>query len=782
MRSQDQGKKTAGSRRVRGRNARSLRPGVEGLDGRVLMAGGIAVDYAVASRWGSGFQAGMTIRNGGTTGLASWTLGFDSAATITSVWDAQVVSHVGKHYVLQSAGWNAAIAPGGSVAFGYIASASDAEPTNETVNGIPVDGTNPTPPALPTVAIADGAATASPTGPVDLAFVVRLSAASTSAVTLSYATSDGTARAGLDYAATSGTLTIPAGQASATIKVPVTNRPAVGATAAFSLKIASPGGATLGNATATGTITEAAVSPTTGGATATYSVTSDWGIGFNGQVRIANPGSTPLTNWTVSFDFPGTISSVWDGTMVSHVGTRYTVAGTAWNGAIPAGGAASFGFGGNGSSAAVTNLVLKGTGVTNPNPSGPPVANPDAATTPQGRAVTLEVLANDTTPAGSTLALVRFTQGAHGSVALASDGRSLVYTPAAGYVGPDAFTYDEANGSGSATGSVAISVVAPGQGVTWPGQFYAPYVDMTLYPTYNLASAMQAGAARFFTLAFVTADPQSRPSWGGYAEYAVNGGSFDLGVRSQVAAVRAAGGDVMVSFGGASGRELAQAITSVPALTAAYQTVIDAYGATHLDFDIEGAAAADPASIDRRSQALAAIQATAVAAGKPLSIDLTLPVLPSGLTADGVNVVKSALKYGVKLAGVDIMAMDYGDGAAPNPSGQMGAYAIASAASTFDQLRGLYSVATTSDAQVWKMVGITPMIGLNDVTTERFDPADAARVVAFAAQKGVGRISIWSLNRDRQNAAGAISYVDTTSSSVIQSPFAFSKAFRSYEL
>src|SRR5262249_23723886 len=158
-------------------------------------------------------------------------------------------------------------------------------------------------------------------------------------------------------------------------------------------------------------------------------------------------------------------------------------------------------------------------------------------------------------------------------------------------------------------------------------------------------------------------------------QYDVNGGAFDTQLKQQIAVVRAAGGDVMVSFGGANGQELAQVDTNVPALTAAYQSVIDDYGLTHIDFDIHGAAAADPTSIDRPSQAIAALQQNAAAHGKDLQVWFTLPVLPTGLTADGLYVLKSVQKYGVQVGGVNLMTMDYGDGAAPNPKGQMGTYA-----------------------------------------------------------------------------------------------------------
>ena len=75
------------------------------------------------------------------------------------------------------------------------------------------------------------------------------------------------------------------------------------------------------------------------------------------------------------------------------------------------------------------------------------------------------------------------------------------------------------------------------------------------------------------------------------------------------------------------------------------------------------------------------------------------------------------------------------------------------------------------------MIGITPMIGVNDLTDEVFDQQAAQQVVAFAQQNGLGRISMWDLNRDQQNAAGALNYVDLMSSSILQQPFAFSHIF-----
>ena len=54
----------------------------------------------------------------------------------------------------------------------------------------------------------------------------------------------------------------------------------------------------------------------------------------------------------------------------------------------------------------------------------------------------------------------------------------------------------------------------------------------------------------------------------------------------------------------------------------------------------------------------------------------------SGLTADGVYILNSAKSHNLNVDTVNLMAMDYGDSAAPNPSGKMGSYAIQAATST----------------------------------------------------------------------------------------------------
>src|SRR4029077_3307535 len=55
----------------------------------------------------------------------------------------------------------------------------------------------------------------------------------------------------------------------------------------------------------------------------TFADVSDWGTGFTGNLPIPNPGTTAINGWTLAFDFVGAISSIWNASIVSHVGNHY---------------------------------------------------------------------------------------------------------------------------------------------------------------------------------------------------------------------------------------------------------------------------------------------------------------------------------------------------------------------------------------------------------------------------------------------------------------------------
>ena len=87
-----------------------------------------------------------------------------------------------------------------------------------------------------------------------LAFAVTLSRPPSSTVTVDYATWDGTAVAGSDYTATSGTLTFAAGETDKTVSVPVLDDAHDEGSETLTLVLSNPSGAYLADGTATGTI------------------------------------------------------------------------------------------------------------------------------------------------------------------------------------------------------------------------------------------------------------------------------------------------------------------------------------------------------------------------------------------------------------------------------------------------------------------------------------------------------------------------------------------------
>jgi hypothetical protein len=108
------------------------------------------VDFQVVNDWGSGFQAQIELHNTGDEPIVGWTLGFDLARPITSLWNGVYLGSSGGVHAVQDAGWNASIAPGSSVVIGFNGGAGGplVPPTTYTVNGQPSGGT---PPVLPPV-------------------------------------------------------------------------------------------------------------------------------------------------------------------------------------------------------------------------------------------------------------------------------------------------------------------------------------------------------------------------------------------------------------------------------------------------------------------------------------------------------------------------------------------------------------------------------------------------------------------------------------------------------
>ncbi|MDW4908294.1 hydrolase [Streptomyces sp. ADMS] len=287
---------------------------------------------------------------------------------------------------------------------------------------------------------------------------------------------------------------------------------------------------------------------------------------------------------------------------------------------------------------------------------------------------------------------------------------------------------------------------------------FAPYVSAT-----EASDNDSAGSPTTYNLAFVISDGTTcTPKWNGTTAIG------DSAVKSRTAKLTATGGSVRVSFGGASGKELAEVCDSASALAKAYGAALDASGSTQADFDVEGDALTDSGSIELRSKAIALLQKERT----DLSVTFTLPVMPTGLDDDSVTLLDSANNNSVQVSTVNIMTMNYSS----EHSGDMGEYALASAAATHDQLADIFGL---SEEGAWRGMALTSMIGVNDVDNETFSLADAAEVRAFAEEKGIAWVSMWSTFRDQECAEGITASDDaaTDCSGVSQDAGAFGVAF-----
>lgn len=217
------------------------------------------------------------------------------------------------------------------------------------------------PPVLPTLSIGNATITEGNSGTVNMTFTVTLSQASASAVTVQYATADGTAIAGSDYTAASGTLTFAAGQTSKTITVAVRGDTVAEATETFRLLLSNAAGATIAAGTGTGTITDNDQPPVT--APVTFVKRDDWGAGYTMDVKIKNNGPSAINGWRMEFDLAADIVNIWNAVIVSHVGNHYVIQMAPWNAVIAAGAELTFGFQASGTGRIPTNVTLNGTPV-----------------------------------------------------------------------------------------------------------------------------------------------------------------------------------------------------------------------------------------------------------------------------------------------------------------------------------------------------------------------------------------------------------------------------------
>jgi hypothetical protein len=332
----------------------------------------------------------------------------------------------------------------------------------------------------------------------------------------------------------------------------------------------------------------------------------------------------------------------------------------------------------------------------------------------------------------------------------------------AGLAASTSFTFavtatDSAGESTKSASVTATTTAASGGGGTGPEPGFGPYIDITR-GTPLLQDVAKATGQKYFTLAFALGDSTGcDPSWGGTIPLT------DPGITSQINALRAMGGDIAVSFGGAQGPYLNQTCASQAALASAIEKVMDTFGVHHLDFDIEASV-----PIDTMNKAIAQVQRDRP--GTTVRYTLEIQADSFGLTpALGTDVLSNAVADGVQVGIVNPMLMDFG-----TSGEEFGQAVILAAQSTLKQMAVIWP--NLSTAQLNKMFGGTVMIGDND-TGPVFTLADASTFINWANSNHIAFVSFWSVGRDNGGCAGGVS---PACSGLSQSQYQFTSIFRGF--
>lgn len=279
----------------------------------------------------------------------------------------------------------------------------------------------------------------------------------------------------------------------------------------------------------------------------------------------------------------------------------------------------------------------------------------------------------------------------------------------------------------------------------------APYVLVGWGQT-GVTAAAEATPARRYVLSFLVAhDGQCEPVWGTGREIR------DPALRSEIDALREAGGAITVSSGGALGTYLENTCDTAEGLADAYHSALEATGADWLDVDIE-----QDVPVDRVADAVALVHERS-----DVTVSATVKVLGDrrGLEPSALRLLQELAHRDVDVV-VNAMVMNF-------PAGDDWQTAMLTAAETVtDQIERIWSEGDRDAA--YRRLGLTYMAGRNDtgvVTT--LDDAHALR--DYATAHSIGFLGFWSLGRDNGNCPG---HAETTNkcSGIKQENYAFTRS------
>jgi chitinase len=290
-------------------------------------------------------------------------------------------------------------------------------------------------------------------------------------------------------------------------------------------------------------------------------------------------------------------------------------------------------------------------------------------------------------------------------------------------------------GGGSGTGSVS-------------GLLFSPYKDVTInmnWNTYQMQSAVEGsdlpvvGSGSLvseyipdlpaITLAFATGACGSE-TWGG-----VSGADW---AAENIPQLQAADLDYVVSTGGEAGTFTCDSTADMESFIARYASP----NLVGIDFDIEGGQS------ESDIEGLVDAAAGAQSEYPNLQFSFTLATLGAsdgsygGVNSLGNEVVEAVLGSSLKNYVINLMTMDYGSASSSVCVVVSGSCEMAqSAIQAVENLEHTYGIPASK-------IAVTPMIGMNDTTSETFTVADVDTLTAYAIDNGLAGLHFWSLDRD----------------------------------
>jgi hypothetical protein len=469
------------------------------------------------------------------------------------------------------------------------------------------------------------------------------------------------------------------------------------------------------------------------GVTATFAKTQDWGSGFEGKFTISNGGPSAITSWKVEFDLPAgtSLGSYWDA-LVTRTGDHYVATNREYNGTVGVNASTSFGFVGSGSGAPL-NCTVNGAPCT--GGGGGDTTAPSAPTSLRVTGTTSSSVSLAWNASTDNVGVTAYDVYRGTSVTTVTGTTATVsgLSPNTTYQ----FTVKARDAAGNASAaSNQVSATTP-NGPTPSGGRGAPYLFLGWGNPPAPQTIMSTTGVKWFTMAFVLSSGGCNPAWDGNRPLT---GGIDATAISQI---RAAGGDIVPSFGGWSGNKLGPNCTTPQALAGAYQKVIDAYGLKAIDIDIENTDEFENATVqDRILEALKIVKQN----NPGIQTIVTFGTTKTGPNTWGNRLIERASALGANIDIFTIMPFDFG-------SSDIRTDTINATVGLKDKLKATFG---WSDAVAYSHTGISGMNGLSDqreVTTT----ATWTALRDWAKSNGLGRFSFWAVNRDRGGCDGQVS-------------------------